>query len=100
MYVQRNNEAHSRNPPLRRRVVSITYYESMSIAFTQHAKRITVLFFVTCALSGFNIFLHIISQTAQIWGKIYWTWSVLILCTAFVRNTSQSKKNAAIYKIT
>lgn len=40
---------------------SITYYESMSVAFTQHAKRITVLFFVTCALSGFNIFLRITS---------------------------------------
>jgi len=55
-----NNEVRSLNHVCRVKAISITYFECVSVAlFIQHAKRLR--YTVIRVLSGFAVFLHIIS---------------------------------------
>ena len=67
MYVSRNTGACSCNHRWSGKAVSITYSECIFLAIvTQHAMRMRHI--VICGLSGFKIFLHIISQTERFLG--------------------------------
>jgi len=69
MYVQRYTEARSRNRCRREKAVSITYYESESVAiFYPACKAHAPYYILICGLSGCTTIFHIISPTARILG--------------------------------
>jgi hypothetical protein len=63
--------------------MSITYSEFVSVAAgIQHAVRMRHI--VICGMTGSNLFLHSLSQTARFWKKKLNIKCVLIFCINFV----------------
>jgi hypothetical protein len=77
-------------PLLQRKTKSITHFECVfGDVGIQHAMGVRHI--VVCGLPGSKIFFKIISQTARLSKKIYWT------STDFIWNISHSRKNWARY---
>jgi hypothetical protein len=95
MHIQCNIEVRSCNHCCCGKAVNITYSEFVFITFAiQHEILVCMHHIVTCGLSGYTIFFHIISQMTLFLIKVnQYKMCVSIFSTNFVRNTSHSKKN-------